>query len=101
MGRGKLLATVVEEEKKLDEAITKAHTFAESSDWDSAISTYERAIGQAPDVRRVVSSEIAHCYVSRASEYARRRLHANAAGDLERALSFDPSLADRLEQFYV
>lgn len=96
-----LLAQVAESEKKLDEAITRAHTFAENADWNSAITAYENAIGLAPDARRLVSSEIAHCYVRRASENARVKRTPMAARDLEAALSFDPTLADSLEQFYV
>ena len=96
-----ILEQVVESEKKLDDAISRAHTYAEKSDWDSAIAGYERAIGLAPEARRLVSSEIAHCYVSRAAEHARLKQAANAARDVEAALSFDPGLADKLEQFYV
>ena len=96
-----MLTHVAESEKTLDDAITRAHTFAQKSDWDSAIGAYERAIGLAPDARRLVSSEIAHCYVSRAAEHARLKMPTKAAGDVEAALSFDPSLADKLEPFYV
>ncbi len=97
----KILAIVSETEKKLDDTITRAHTYAENADWSSAISAYENAIGLAPDARRLVSSEIAHCYVRRASEHARAKQPTHAAHDLEAALSFDPTLADSLEQFYV
>ena len=96
-----VLKLIAEAEKKLDEAITRAHTFAEHSDWNSAIAAYQNAIGLAPDARRLVSSEIAHCYVSRSAEHARQKQPTLAARDVESALSFDPSLADSLEQFYV
>ncbi len=35
----RILALVTDAEKKLDESISSAHTYAEGSDWDSAIST--------------------------------------------------------------
>src|SRR6185295_5537849 len=94
-------AQIAEEEKKLDDAIARAHTFAQDSNWNSAIDAYEHAIDLTPDARRLVSSEIAHCYVSRAAEHARKKLALDAASDIEAALSFDPTLADKLEQFYV
>jgi tetratricopeptide (TPR) repeat protein len=97
----RLLQQVAAEEKTLNDAISRAHTFAQDSDWNGAIVAYEHAIDLTPDARRLVSSEIAHCYVSRAGEHARRKMAFEAASDIEAALSFDPSLADKLEQFYV
>ncbi|HLX62178.1 MAG TPA: hypothetical protein VKX17_12930 [Planctomycetota bacterium] len=97
----RMLAEVAKEEKALDEAISNAHTYAQNSDWNGAIVAYERAIDLTPDARRMVSSEIAHCYVSRANDHARRKLSLDAANDIEAALAFDPSLADKLEQLYV
>jgi tetratricopeptide (TPR) repeat protein len=96
-----LLDRISAAEKTIDEAILRAKEYVDTEDWNSAIAAYERAINLSPDARRRVAAEVANCYVSRASANAHKKATNQAAADIEAALSFDPTLADKLEQFYV
>ena len=96
-----LFDEILDAEKKVEDAISGAKSLAESGDWNSAILVYERAINLSPGARHQVAGEIANCYVSRAADYAHKGLLLNAAADVESALSYDPALADKLEQFYI
>lgn len=97
----KLLDEVLDSEKQVEDALSNAKTLAEGGDYNSAIAVFERATALSPGARKLVAADIANCYVSRASAHARAGRQINAAADVEAALSYDPSLADKLEQFYV